>query len=76
MLCRDGALIQAAQRLWGALLRDLQQPPGHGPGYPALGVPAEQGLGQMVPEGIASISRSGILMPLKRSQVLVWIFEE
>jgi len=45
VLCSDGAVAQAAQRLWGALLGDLQQPPGRGPGHPALGVPAEQGWG-------------------------------
>jgi len=36
--------------LWGLLLGDLQQPPGHGPGDPALGVPDEQQLEQMDPE--------------------------
>eukprot|EP00075_Anas_platyrhynchos_P019132 XP_027308385.1 uncharacterized protein LOC113842903 [Anas platyrhynchos] len=36
----DGALAQAAQRLWGLLLGALQQPPGRGAGHPALGVPA------------------------------------
>lgn len=39
---------QAAQRLWGLLLGELQKPPGHGPGHPALGGPAGAGA---VPEG-------------------------
>ena len=40
VLCSDGALAQAAQRLWGLLLGDLPELPGRGPGHPALGVPA------------------------------------
>lgn len=35
-----GALAQAAQRLWSLLLGDVRHPSGHGPGQPALGVPA------------------------------------
>ena len=45
MLCSDGALAQAAQRLWGLLLGDLPELPGRGPGHPALGVPAGAGVG-------------------------------
>ena len=44
----DGALAQAAKRLWGLLLGDLPKPPGCGAGHPALGVPAGAGIG---PEG-------------------------
>jgi len=40
----DRAVAQAAQRLW-SLLGDLPKPPGHGPGHPALGVPAGVGAG-------------------------------
>ena len=36
----ERAAAQAVQRLWGVLLGDLQQPPRHGPGHPALGGPA------------------------------------
>ena len=32
----DGALAQAAQKLWRLLLGDLQKLPGRGPGHPAL----------------------------------------
>jgi len=45
VLCSDGALAQAAQRLWGLLLGDLPELPGCGPGHPALGVPAGEGAG-------------------------------
>jgi len=41
----DGAVAQAAQKLWGLLLGDLQKSPGHSPGHPALGVPAGAGVG-------------------------------
>ena len=51
MLCSDGALAQAAQRLWGLLLGDLPEPPGCGPGHPALGVPAGAGAGAEGPRG-------------------------
>ena len=51
MLCSDGALAQAAQRLWGLLLGDLPEPPGRGPGHPALGVPAGAGAGAEGPRG-------------------------
>ena len=46
MLCGAGALAQVAQRLWGLLPGDVQKPPGHGPGSPALGVPAGAEVGQ------------------------------
>lgn len=36
----DGALTQAAWRLWGLLLGDLPKLPERGPGCPALGVPS------------------------------------
>lgn len=39
----EGALTQAAQKLWGLLLRDLPKVPGHGCGHPALGAPAGTG---------------------------------
>ena len=45
MLCSDGALAQAAQRLWGLLLGDLPELSGRSPGHPALGVPAGAGAG-------------------------------
>ena len=53
LLCcvRDRALTQAAQRLWGILLRDLQQPLGCVPGPPALGVPAGTGVELDGPRG-------------------------
>ena len=51
MLCSDGALAQAAQRLWGLLLGDLPEPPGRGFGHPALGVPAGAGAGAEGPRG-------------------------
>lgn len=44
------ALVQAAQRLWGLLLRDLQKPPRSGLGHPALGIPPGARLGQRDPE--------------------------
>ena len=48
VLCSEGALAQAAQRLWGLLLGDLPEPPGCGPGHPAPGVRARaEGLEQM-----------------------------
>jgi len=40
----QAALAQVAQSLWGLLTGNFQKPPGHGP---ALGVPAEAGVGQM-----------------------------
>jgi len=42
LLCRASAraLAQAAQRLWGLLLGDLQKPRGRGSEHPAVGVPA------------------------------------
>ena len=63
VLCSDGALAQAAQRLWGLLLGDLPELPGRGPGHPALGVPAgavRQRLEQRHPEGPASLSHAVI----------------
>lgn len=36
----DGTLTQVAQRLGSVLPGDLQSPPGHWPGHPALGAPA------------------------------------
>lgn len=51
----DGAVSQAAQRLWGALLGGLQQPPGCRPGHPALGVPAEQGRGRPTRKSLPTI---------------------
>ena len=54
MLCSDGALAQAAQRLWGLLLGDLPELPGRGPGHPALGVPAGAGAGAEGSRGIHS----------------------
>ena len=51
MLCSDGALAQAAQRLWGFLLGDLPEPPGRGPGHPALGVCAGAGAAAEGPRG-------------------------
>jgi len=42
---REGALAQAAQRLWGLLTGALQKPPSHGPGHPALGGAAGAGAG-------------------------------
>ena len=64
MLCSDGTLAQAAQRLWGLLHEDLREVSGRGPGHPALGVPAgavRQRLEQRHPEGPASLSRAGVL---------------
>ena len=61
VLCGPGALAQVAQRLWGLLLGDVQKPPGHGPGPPALGVPAGAGVGQRDAEGPASLSFPGVL---------------
>ena len=58
MLCSDGALTQAAQKLWGLLLGDLPEPPGYGPDQPALGVPARAGAGAEGPRGPASLSRT------------------
>ena len=55
------ALAQAAQRLWGPLLGDLPEPPGRGPGHPALRVPAGQWLEQRDPEGPASLSCAEML---------------
>ena len=55
------ALAQAAQRLWGLLLGDLQEPSGHGPGCPALGIPAGVVVGQMDPEVVSKLSHSVIL---------------
>ena len=52
----DGTVAQAAQRLWRFLLGDLQRPPGHGPGHPALGVPVAAGAGPNGPEVPASLS--------------------
>jgi len=57
----DWALAQAAQRLWGLLLGDLQKPSGHGPGCPALGISAGVGVGQMDPEVVSKLSHSVIL---------------
>jgi len=47
----DRAAAQAAQRLWGLLLGDLQQPLGCGPGHPALSGPAGTGAGPEGPRG-------------------------
>ena len=58
MLCSDGALAQAAQRLWDLLLGDLPELPGCSPGHPALGVPAGVGAGVEGPRGPASLSRA------------------
>jgi len=56
------ALAQVAQRLWGLLLRDdVQKLPGHGPGPPALGVPAGAEVGQRGTEDPASLSHSVVL---------------
>jgi len=46
-LCGNGALAQAAQRLWDLLLGDLPKPPQHSPGHPALGAPAGTGAEQV-----------------------------
>lgn len=35
VLCSDRALAQAAHMLWGFLLGDLPEPPGHGPRHSA-----------------------------------------
>jgi len=51
VLCSEGALAQAAQRLWGLLLGDLPELPGRGPGHPALGVPAGAGAAAEEPRG-------------------------
>lgn len=48
VLCSAGSLIQVAQRLWELFSGDLQKLPDHGPGPPALSVPAGPGEGQMV----------------------------
>ena len=61
MLCSDGALAQAAQRLWGLLLGDLPELPGCGPGHPALGVPAGAVVVQRDTEGPASLSHAVVL---------------
>ena len=62
VLCSARALAQVAQRLWGLLLRDdVQKPPGHGPGPPALGVPAGAEVGQRGTEDPASLSHSVVL---------------
>lgn len=37
------------ERLWSLLLRDLQMPPGRGPGHPVLGGPDGAGIG---PDGL------------------------
>jgi len=50
--------VQAAQRLWGLLLGDVQKLPGCRPGHPALGVPTGV---QMDPEGHASLSHAARL---------------
>jgi len=47
----DGAVAQVAQKLWDLLFGDLSKPPGHGPGHPALGVPARAGIGADGPRG-------------------------
>ena len=41
-------------KLWGLLLGHLQQPPGRGPGHPAVGILNDQGLEQMDQEVPAS----------------------
>ena len=48
----DGAVAQAAQRLWTLLLGDLPKPLGHSPGHAALGVPAGAGVGAEVPANL------------------------
>ena len=53
-------LEQVAQRLWGLLLGHVQKLPGHGPGPPALGVPAGAEVGQRGPASPANLSCSGI----------------
>jgi len=54
VLCSAGALAHIAQRLWGLFLGDLQKPPGHRPGPPALGVPAGAGVGQMAQRALTA----------------------
>ena len=55
----DQALSQAAQKLQSFLLGDLQKPPKHEPGHPALIGPAGAE-DQIVPEGPASLSHAVI----------------
>ena len=56
MLCSDGALAQAAQRLWGLLLGDLPELPGCDPGHPALGVLAGAGSAAEGPQRALPVS--------------------
>ena len=56
--CAGDSTAQATQRLWGLLLGDLQQLPGHGPVHLALGGPAGEGVGLRDPESPASITAS------------------
>ena len=49
------------ESLWGLLPRDLHKSPGHGPGHPALGVPAGEEAGTDGPRGPANLNRSMIL---------------
>lgn len=56
----DGTLAQAAQRLWGLLPGDIQQPPGHGPEHSALGGQAGAGAGPEGPKGLPTLNHSVI----------------
>jgi len=61
LLCRwESTGTCYPERLWGLLLGDLQTPPGHGPGHPALGVHAWTGVGPDGPEVPASLCQSVI----------------
>ena len=47
-------ITQVAKKLWGLLLGDLQKPPDHRLGPPALGVPAGAGVGQMAKRSLTA----------------------
>ena len=57
----DGALAQAAQRLWGLLLGNLPELPEHGPGHPAVVPLLGQGWARWPPEVPANFNHSVIL---------------
>jgi len=48
----DTNTVSAVMLIYGiCLLGDLPEPPGRGPGHPALGVPAGSGVGAEGPRG-------------------------
>lgn len=56
----DGAVAQAAQRFWSLFLGDVQKLLRHGPGQPALAVPAGAGV---EPDGHTGPANFPILPP-------------